>query len=121
MKNEFNNCKKGTVKACNKLLLSFHRTEEEQETTIIGKFGILNRWDGYIIGNIDIEHKYSLGPETGTLETVAVGCTTLATLLIIGLAVELSSKGSKCYCISSLKKIRTEHILYLIQPSHSYL
>lgn len=24
-----------------------------------------------------------LGPETGTLETVAVGCTTLATLLII--------------------------------------
>lgn len=30
-----------------------------------------------------------LGPETGTLETVAVGCTTLATLLIIGEAPSL--------------------------------
>lgn len=30
-----------------------------------------------------------LGPETGTLETVAVGCTTFVTLLIIGLAAVL--------------------------------
>lgn len=35
--------------------------------------------------------KNSLGPDTGTLETVAVGCTTLATLLTIGLADKLES------------------------------
>lgn len=28
--------------------------------------------------------KHSLGPDTGTLDTVAVGCTTLAMLVIIG-------------------------------------
>lgn len=36
-----------------------------------------------------------LGAETGTLDTVAVGCTTLATLLIIGLAAAVSSNGSE--------------------------
>lgn len=81
---------------------------------------IMKRQHYFSNTNNNIEHKYSLGPETGTLETVAVGCTTLATLLIIGLAVELSSKGSKCYWISSLNKRIIKHILYLTQPSHSY-
>lgn len=34
-----------------------------------------------------------LGPETGTLDTVAVGCTTFATLLVMGAAVSVGSRG----------------------------
>lgn len=45
---------------------------------------------------------FILGPETGTLDTVAVGCTTLATLLTIGLVEVLvftaeAENSIKCY------------------------
>lgn len=46
--------------------------------------------------------KIILGPETGTLDTVAVGCTTLVTLLIIGLAEVLVLAAAAVYVIAQL-------------------
>ncbi len=54
------------------------------------KFSI---WNCYVMGVLIWENLDLLGPVTGTLDTVAVGWTTLATLLTIGLEAKLPSSA----------------------------